>query len=47
LALIVQVPAARSVKVVPVREQIADVADVTATVKPEFEVADTEPGLAP
>jgi hypothetical protein len=43
----VQVPAARSVKVVPVTEQIADVADVTATVKPEFEVADAEPGLAP
>jgi len=43
----VQVPAVRTVTVVPDTVQTADVADVNATDKVEVEVADKEDGLVP
>jgi hypothetical protein len=47
LALIVQVPAVRTVTIVPDTVQTPNVAVVNATVKVEVEVADKEDGLCP
>ena len=47
MALMVQVPAARIVTVVPETEQMPDVAVVNATVKDDVDVAEREEGLCP